>query len=756
MNQRIVIVLMLTAALLVQCKKSSDLEDQRYTWSTDAPLTIPYRIRMQRFEKGNLVRNNSFETGRTFMLDNRRTSFVIDGWQQVGQHIQWVDTRQDSLYRPDEALSGYRSVRITRRNAYETDEQGDGIMSEFIKVIPGNYSLSFYVRLKEVLPVKVRLGVKMSDAIELNLHYYDRNKIEINPKQPFPQVHQFINTSFKSLSFANYSQVDSFGWGKIIGKSAQFPYPEGDIPTEAHYVRIFIGLKGKGTMWIDSVDFSYGGSNFSVAERMRQYTDTTYTALEAIIPCPKQYRKMGSVVFRRPDLDTEQQPLIIIPEHADKTLEKAASLIQEALQVPADRIVREAASGQAEHSVLAFSLGKTRLYREAEGHLPLQAIRQHPQGYFIHTTTDKTNLVFLDGNSSTAVYYAALTVIQLFDRKQPVFHNARIVDFPDFPNRYCTINEMTMADPGSGAGFTSELVRYKLNGAFCTADVCKNVASGQQPDGLFSVYSMPRFSKPDDSTLTYPYPAATGDQLSGCIQGFPVYPCLAVPALFHNQLLDYAGSRLGGAANGKDNKCIYAGCAYFSLNTDDADIRRFTDVYGTRPVFLDNSMQIFTPWAHYAGNDPWYPGKLRLYNIFGPYGHADIREYFSKLDTSLFIVNLAPVSEISIIRLATAADFMWNAAVYSEELSLWKVLQSRYGAQVARDLVTYADKYAQMLEMLAKQKSVKQTPRNLRSEQQILAELRLLVIAVGDRLGPDYGLVKELSAMNDEVKFLLQ
>ena len=58
-----------------------------------APLTIPYRIRLQRLEKVNLVRNRSFETGRTFAIDSSRTSFVLDGWQQVGQHVEWVDKR---------------------------------------------------------------------------------------------------------------------------------------------------------------------------------------------------------------------------------------------------------------------------------------------------------------------------------------------------------------------------------------------------------------------------------------------------------------------------------------------------------------------------------------------------------------------------------------------------------------------------------------------------------------------------------------
>jgi hypothetical protein len=59
-----------TGIMLTGCHKHRDVDEQRYTWSTESPLTIPYRIRLQRLEKVNLVRNSSFELGRTFTLDS--------------------------------------------------------------------------------------------------------------------------------------------------------------------------------------------------------------------------------------------------------------------------------------------------------------------------------------------------------------------------------------------------------------------------------------------------------------------------------------------------------------------------------------------------------------------------------------------------------------------------------------------------------------------------------------------------------------
>ena len=79
-------LILIFGILLTGCSKKKEAED-RYTWSTDAPLTIPLKTRIQKFDKGNLVRNHSFENGRVFSLDSMTSSFVIDGWQQIGKML---------------------------------------------------------------------------------------------------------------------------------------------------------------------------------------------------------------------------------------------------------------------------------------------------------------------------------------------------------------------------------------------------------------------------------------------------------------------------------------------------------------------------------------------------------------------------------------------------------------------------------------------------------------------------------------------
>ncbi|HJZ40286.1 MAG TPA: hypothetical protein VJ203_07965 [Bacteroidales bacterium] len=714
--------------LITGCRQQEETEEQRLTWSTEAPLSIPYRARLKQAERANLVRNHSFETGRTFLLDNMTKSFVIDGWQQVGQHVEWVDVRNDSLYQVNEALSGHRAVKIVRHQAYETDEQGEGIMSDFIKVIPGNYNFSFYTRIENAFPLRARLGTRMYDAIDIRLLYFDRNKIPISPKQPFPQADQVVDNSFKSLSFANFNSVPSFGWGKIRGKSAYFPFPEGDIPSSAHYVKIFLGLKGKGTMWIDSVHYGYSASNFSVAERMSSYTDTSFYLQQVILPTPRKVQKMESVIFYNTGQNTKKLPVILVPADADTLTMQAAELIRSSLLQSiknaggstvnaSDITIVRADNGEGvRESKLVFSVGNTSLYRKYREILPQREIAHYPQGYFIYSTNDLPNLVFLGGNTAVGIYYAALTAIQLVDERKPVFHGARIIDYPDFENRYYTIKGLN--DPETARNqskIAAGLVKYKLNGAVYL-DGMENGPGGLIPEsGLFHID----------------------------YRGRPV---------INNEMID-ALSVSFSDKEGEGLGYFYTGSSFFSLNTDDADLQRYISFSGSKPVFMDNSMLTSEASLRSGGNFPYYPGRVRLHNVVDPFSNTGIREQYSGLDSSLFVVNLpAGGSELDIVRIATAADFLWNRENYSPELSLWKVLLSRYGAIVARDLIGYSDRYGMMLEILVRLKKNEQVARNVKNGQVLLAALEKHAAAISSELGALHPLVSDIGLLNSEAK----
>lgn len=783
----IFISLVLTGMFFTECKKDPD--EQRLSWSTEAPLSIPYRQRIQRFEKNNLLRNCSFETGKIYQVDSLKTSFKIDGWHQMGEHVKWVDTRNGSIYRKDEAYSGYRSIRIVRLHANETDEQGEGVLSEFVKVIPGNYSFSFYTRLENVMPVKSRLGIKMNDAIDVQLKFFDRNKNEISSKTSYPQQRQLIDNSFKSLSFANFSTIPSFKWGKIIGKSADFPFPEGDIPTNAHYIKIFIGLKGTGTMWIDSVNFSYSRKNFSVEERMMAYTDTNMTMQPFIIPTPKKMERLESVVLFEPS-DTASVPVIIIPDDADVTTQNAGNLLQHALsisisalnnknkKIPVVRIL-SAKNVKTENKRLTFILGKTSLYPKYQDALPFSEIAGRSQGYFIFTPHEKPDLIFLGGNTSDGIYYAVLSAVQLIDGKQPVFHNVQLVDYPDFENRYFTLGDLpNQSSAGRYAEIAADLADYKMNGVFYKTGTRHDLAGdipfhdyrekvSLQPVfdvGIISadktadpligadiVVFSPRWILPEDSTLSYP------PLMDLFVKDSALAPqSMLIAPVYNNYLLNYLQYMNQETLFTLSSTCFYSGSSFFSLNTDDADFAGFYAYTHSKPVFMDNSMLVSTVWGRYNAAYPYYPGKLRLFSIIEPYMNTGLREHLGQLDSSMFWINLPANSELNMIRLATAADFMWNTMNYDPDYSLWRVLVSRYGMNVARELIHFANQYGLMLETELRLQKNEQIQRNLKNIREDLSVLSVSARNLEKWLGADHSLVKDIRSLNTLLKARLE
>jgi hypothetical protein len=109
------------------------------------------------------------------------------------------------------------------------------------------------------------------------------------------------------------------------------------------------------------------------------------------------------------------------------------------------------------------------------------------------------------------------------------------------------------------------------------------------------------------------------------------------------------------------------------------------------------------------------------------------------------MINQPGMSELDIIRLATAADFVWNTRHYNPDYSLWKVLVLRYGADMARDLVLYAEDYSGMLLVLLNLKQQEQSSRNLKNGQEILDRMNEFIDGFGEGLGNDHALVRDLA-----------
>jgi hypothetical protein len=99
------------------------------------------------------------------------------------------------------------------------------------------------------------------------------------------------------------------------------------------------------------------------------------------------------------------------------------------------------------------------------------------------------------------------------------------------------------------------------------------------------------------------------------------------------------------------------------------------------------------------------------------------------------------------IRIATAADYMWNTRTYDPDLSLWKVLVSRYGREAAMNLYQFNESYMTLFGSLT---ALKNDSGNQRYARQIKDQLEVMqeTLAILDGLIPNHPrLLNELKTL---------
>ncbi|CAB1076380.1 hypothetical protein D1AOALGA4SA_4176 [Olavius algarvensis Delta 1 endosymbiont] len=446
------------------------------SWYGSEVLNIPYGARMSQFEKGNLVANPSFEDRSAVVIPGRR-SREISGWEKIGPNVSWVD-HEAAGFTTKDVMSGRHAVKIFRENANELDE-AEGIISDFIAVMPGNYYFSYHVRLENVASNKHRLGVQLYDAIEIKTLYFDEDKRPIDPGILNPVSKSLIDNSDKGYSFSNYWAIDEFPWAEVRGRTYNYPFSEGDIPKGTRYVRLFLGLKGTGAMWIDDVVYRYSKWNFTALERMKPYLARPLALKERILPTPKNFQHIDDIVFYDSALPNFHPPLIVLPQNSVSADVTAAKTLQEKISQVLGRVMpapefdsnptrilkNDYSLNDILKARLVFSIGNNQVYQDLQPRLPPAAVREKPQGYVIKAIqTGQTRIVFLIGDSPLGRYYAATTAIQLFETDRAVYHNATVVDLPDFLGRSYTFKNWTNdTQLKNDLDSMPRLSRYKLN-----------------------------------------------------------------------------------------------------------------------------------------------------------------------------------------------------------------------------------------------------------------------------------------------------
>ena len=73
--------------LVPQCMEEDSSLNSGTGWTSGDPGSIPLRHRQLQEEKGNLVKNPSFEQGRLINLDSNTVSYNITGWKTLGENL---------------------------------------------------------------------------------------------------------------------------------------------------------------------------------------------------------------------------------------------------------------------------------------------------------------------------------------------------------------------------------------------------------------------------------------------------------------------------------------------------------------------------------------------------------------------------------------------------------------------------------------------------------------------------------------------
>ncbi len=426
-----IIPLFVLALFFVACNTNQKAENKvdKEQWTSFDPLSIPFKIRVEEYKKQNLIPNFSFEKGEEQTNDSAITSFELKNWQTIGENIEWTNTDLE-IYNSAHANHKKHAVKIsrTRKDISELDNKANGILSDYVEVIPGNYLFFLDVRLEKVFPANRRLNSKIGEDIDIHIEFYDKNKQRLSDGIYFEYYNKDVDNSFKGFAFSNHYYIDKFDWGKVRGRTLNYPFSEGDMPDDCRYIKIFLGLKGSGTMWVDNIDFRFSRWNFTSLERIKPLFNKEFHKADLIIPTPQ-------IVSEKIEINTKNKKVIVfLPKKTSQNEIAAFKLIKNKLKenFNIEDINVVSANYQKQEDEIFISVGKNDYYKKYANKIDLSKILGKKQGYVI---TQFEGNIFLVGENPVGNFYAATTLVQMFDGENNKIDFAEIIDYPDFEGR---------------------------------------------------------------------------------------------------------------------------------------------------------------------------------------------------------------------------------------------------------------------------------------------------------------------------------
>jgi hypothetical protein len=561
----------------------------------------------------------------------------------------------------------------------------------------------------------------------------------------------------------------------IIGQSQLFPYPDGDLPDETKFVRIFVGLKGTGTLCADDIKYVYNNQNFTMEERLSKFIDSSFSKAQLLIPQPRSIKVLESKVYYWPDHENNF-PLILIPSTVDELTWYSAKILEQKIldnlkeigkvdKSDNPSLIRKLSGNEQNNATIIFSVGKTDLFNKYKDKLPLVKIKGQEQGYFIYSMNSLTNIVFIYGNSPQGNLYAIQSVVQLFDNQRLLFHNANIIDYPSENQRSLLVTnfeQRTFKSMCSSGSFRFNEIYFPSNSNFLslaedidqkaireniyfdledeiTTTESENIKTrlidfsknNSDHTYLFSSFSLKNMNveaamnqyyiRSDNQSSFLSSISALLNSDSMKALNFEIMPPeadnLDINFTDCNQI-----SLNEILKKNRNTNYVWTGYGLQSWKIDEADLLRIRQYYSSFPVFMDFSLYPKSVYMNYFANDSVNPYKLMTACLFDAYNNCVVKEVYKKSKKNIVVYSCSNLFDE--IRLKTASDFYWNREDYDSEYSLYKALVSEFGFDATRKIVKFNDLYFRAKTELILAANKKNMHRHARRAIQLLTELK--------------------------------
>ncbi|MEO6838777.1 MAG: beta-N-acetylglucosaminidase domain-containing protein [Ginsengibacter sp.] len=394
-------------------------------------IATPLVIRTDFYNRGNLLKNSSFEQAIIQGNDSIIHDFTLLNWNIIGKNVELTDVTRKGI-NDSEAYAGVHAIKIVRSqdDVKEIDNESEGVLSDYIEVIPGNFDFNLDIRLEKIIPSPYpdRDHSRIGKGIDIHLEFFDGNKKRINPGYYFEYVNKKVDNSFKGYAFSNFFYLDKFGWANVKARTWNYPYSEGDLPNNCKYVKIFAGLKSSGTMWIDNLDFRLSRWNFTPMERMDSFFKKKYVLSELLIPKPQFIANQQIINLKNKRIDLVYNGKEFPELNAAITLlrKKFFKIYKDSIKVEK---VQKVTSDSKKLQIIFLDETNQPNPEFDDAYL---SIKNKDQGYFIRK---KSNKIYIGVNKPLGFFYAASSLSQLINYKDITLEYADITDYPDLTGR---------------------------------------------------------------------------------------------------------------------------------------------------------------------------------------------------------------------------------------------------------------------------------------------------------------------------------